>query len=123
MTLASELKQRQDIAREQLLKFQLEKIPIVQEAIRHTSEYGYSPDLPIQVIVDCLKDTSLVPPSEYECIGYEFMEKDGEYHIYRRIIKGINQIALEDIEWTIKDFFDVYNLGAYPLGVEMVFYE
>ena len=57
MTLASELKQRQDIARDQLLTFQLKKIPIVEEAIRQTSEYGYSPDLPVQVIVDCLKDT------------------------------------------------------------------
>ena len=123
MTLASTLKQRQKNIHEQVLEGQLRKLPIIQEAIRHTEEYGYSPTLPIEVIVDSLKDTSLIPPSKYECIGHEFIEKDGEYHIYRRVIKGINTIANEDTEWTIKDLFDVYNIGAYVCNAEMIFYE
>jgi len=98
-------------------------LPIIQEAIKQTEGEGYSPDLPIEAVVEFLKDTSLVPPSKYECLGYEFIEKDGEYHIYRRVIKGINTIANEDTEWTIKDIFEFYNMGAYVSNAEMIFYE
>ena len=124
MTLASTLKQRQDIHRDKWLKFQLEKIPFIQEANKRTAKNNECPpDLPIEVVVESLKDTTLIPPSKYECIGYEFIEKDGEYHIYRRVIKGINMIANEDTEWTIKDIFDTYNIGAYLFNAEMIFYD
>jgi hypothetical protein len=123
MTLASTLKQRQKEIHQQLLEGQLRKLPIIQEAIEQTEGEGYSPTLPIEVIVESLKDTSLIPPSQHECIGYEFIEKDGEYHIYRRVIKGINTIANEDTEWTIKDIFELYNIGAYVCNAEMIFYE
>ena len=123
MTLASTLKQRQKEIHQQLLEGQLRKLPIIQEAIKQTEGEGYSPDLPIEAVVEFLKDTSLVPPSKYECLGYEFIEKDGEYHIYRRVIKGINTIANEDTEWTIKDIFEFYNMGAYVSNAEMIFYE
>ena len=123
MTLASTLKQRQKEIHQQLLEGQLRKLPIIQEAIKQTEGEGYSPDLPIEVIVESLKDTTLIPPSEYECLGYEFIEKDGEYHIYRRVIKGLNTIANEDTEWTIKDIFDTYNIGAYLCNAEMIFYD
>ena len=104
MTLASELKQRQDIARDPITYISIEKNTNCRRVIRQTSEYGYSPDLPVQVIVDCLKDTSLAPPSEYECIGYEFMEKDGEYHIYRRIFKGSIRLLLKILNGQSKIF-------------------
>jgi len=123
MTLVSTLNQRQQVLHEKMLEGQLRKLPIIQEAIQHTEECGYSPNLPIEVVVDCLKDTSLFPPSKYECLGYDFIEKDGEYHIYRRVIKGINIIANEDTEWTIKDLFELYNMGAYVCNADMVFYE
>ena len=123
MTLVSTLNQRQQVLHEQMLKGQLRKLPIIQEAIKQTEGEGYSPDLPIEAVVEFLKDTSLVPPSKYECLGYEFIEKDGEYHIYRRVIKGINTIANEDTEWTIKDIFEFYNMGAYVCNAEMIFYE
>ena len=124
MTLASTLKQRQDIHRDKWLKFQLEKIPFIQEANKRTAKNNECPpDFPITVVVESLKVPSLFPPLNHKCIGYEFMEKDGEYHIYRREIKGINQFDLEDIGWTIKGIFDNYNIGATLYRDIIVYYE
>lgn len=125
MTLASTLKQRQDILRDKCLEFQLEKIPFIQKAIKHTAEHGNPPDFPITVVVESLKVPSLFPPSNHKCIGYEFLEKnhDGEYHIYRKVIKGINQFDLEDIGWTIKGIFDNYNNNATLYRDIIVYYE
>jgi len=123
MTLASTLKQRQINIHRLFLEGQLRKIPLIQEANRLTEEFDNSPEFPIKVIVECLEEPSLFPPSKYECIGYEFIEEGDDYRIYRRVIKGLNQIANEDTEWTIKEIFDIYNMGAYIGNSEMVIYE